>query len=118
MRTVQVNLGMIHNSMSNEEVVNYMSELQGYRLMGYYFKDMLFDGQTEPTFVGIFEYKYSSEAKVLADFERLCSVFNQESIAIVTNKLEVLAYNVNYKGGGYSFNRSSFEYFTASNARL
>lgn len=111
MRTVQINLGMNNNPMSNEEVLNYMVELQGYRLMGYYFKDMTFEESVEPTFVGILEYKYSSEAKVLADFERLCSVFTQESIAIVTNKMEVLAFNVNYKGGGYYFDRKLFEYF-------
>jgi hypothetical protein len=111
MKTVQVNLGMNNNPMNEEEVLNYMGTLNGYRLMGYYFTEKEFKGNPEPTFVAILEYKYSSDSKVLADFERLCSVFNQESIAIVTNKMEVLAFNVNYKGGGYYFNRKFFEYF-------
>lgn len=111
MKTVQVNLGMNNNPMNEEEVISYMSNLNGYRLMGYYFKDMTFEDNVEPTFVGILEYKYTSDSKVLADFEKLCSVFTQESIPIVTNKMEVIAFNVNYKGGGYYFNRKLFEYF-------
>jgi len=41
MRTVQINLGMNNNPMNEEEVLNYMVKLQGYRLMGYYSPDLL-----------------------------------------------------------------------------
>jgi hypothetical protein len=40
MKTLQLNLGLNNNPMNAEQIVNYFATLEGYRLMGYYFKDM------------------------------------------------------------------------------
>ncbi len=78
--------------------------------MAHYIKDKEFNGNVEPTFVAMLEYKYARQSKVLADAENWCSLFTQESIAISTDFMEVLAFNVNYKGDAYKFNSNLFEY--------
>lgn len=110
MKTVQVNIGLSNNTMTSDQVIEYMATLDGYRLMAYYMKDMMFEGNIEPTFVGLLEYKYSRQSKVLTDFENIASVMTQESIAISTDFMETLAFNQGYKGDGYKFNPQLFQY--------
>lgn len=110
MKTIQINLGLNNNPMTSKQVINYFASLKEYRLMAYYIKDMTFNGQVEPTFVALLEYKYSRQSKILVDFENFCSVFNQESIAVATEYMEILAFNVTYKGIPYKFDNSLFEY--------
>jgi len=110
MKTLQINLGLNNNPMTNEQIINYFATLKGYRLMAYYFKDMEFNGQNEPTFVAILEYKYSRQSKVLTDVENWCNLFTQESIAFVTQYMECLAFNTSYNGQGYKFDSNLFEY--------
>jgi hypothetical protein len=76
--------------------------------MAYQIVDAEFNGQVEPTFVGLLEYKYSRQSKILQDFENIASVMTQESIAIKTDRMQVLAFNPSYNGEGYEFN---IEYF-------
>ena len=110
MKTVTVNIGLNNNTMTPDEVVDYMATLHGYRLMAYYMKDMTFEGNIEPTFVGLLEYRYSRQSKIVADFENIASVMTQESIAISTDYMDVLVFNQSYKGDGYKFNPQLFEY--------
>lgn len=110
MKTLQINLGLNNNPMTAEQVINYFATLSEYRLMAYYIKDKTFNGEVEPTFVALLEYKYTRQSKVLVDAEAWCSFFTQESIALVTDKMEALAFNVNYKGEGYKFDTNLFEY--------
>ena len=110
MKTVQVNIGLNNNAMTPEKVIDYMATLDGYRLMAYYMKEMTFEGNPEPTFVGLLEYKYSRQSKILTDFESIASLMTQESIAIATDYMETLAFNQSYKGDGYKFNPQLFEY--------
>jgi hypothetical protein len=110
MKALQINLGLNNNPMTAEEVINYFATLTEYRLMAHYIKDKEFNGNVEPTFVAMLEYKYARQSKVLADAENWCSLFTQESIAISTDFMEVLAFNVNYKGDAYKFNSNLFEY--------
>ena len=110
MKTLQINLGLNNNPMTAEQVINYFATLYEYRLMAYYIKDKTFNGEVEPTFIALLEYKYTRQSKVLADAEAWCSFFEQESIALVTDKMEALAFNVNYKGEGYKFDTNLFEY--------
>lgn len=102
MKTLQINLGLNNNPMTAEEVINYFATLTEYRLMAYYIKDK--------TFVALMEYCYVKESKVLTDAENWCNLFTQESIAISTDFMEVLAFNVNYNGDAYKFNTNLFEY--------
>lgn len=111
MKTLQINVGLNNNPMNAEQVINYFATLENYRLMAYQIVDSEFNGQIEPTFVGLLEYKYTRQSKVLADFENICNVMNQESIAIKTDFMQVLAFNINYKGTPYRFDKDLFEYF-------
>jgi hypothetical protein len=110
MKTLQINVGLTNNTMNQEQISEYFASLKDYRLMAFYFKDMTFEGQIEPTFVALLEYKYNRQSKVLQDFENFCSVMNQESIAISTDFMEILAFNPSYSGNGYKFDKGLFEY--------
>ena len=110
MKTLQINLGLNNNPMTREEIVTYFATLKNYRLMAYYFKNMEFNGQIEPTFVAMLEYKYTRQSKVLTNVENWCSLFTQESIAVSTEYMEFLAFNVSFVGKPYKFDNSLFEY--------
>ena len=94
MKTLQINLGLNNNPMTREEIVTYFATLKNYRLMAYYFKNMEFNGQIEPTFVAMLEYKYTRQSKVLTDVENWCNLFTQESIAVSTDYMEFLAFTL------------------------
>jgi hypothetical protein len=110
MKTLQINLGLNNNPMTAEQVINYFATLSEYRLMAYIIKDKTFHGEVEPTFVALLEYEYSRQSKVLIDVENWCSLFTQESIAISTDFMEVLAFNPSHEGDRYKFNTNLFEY--------
>ena len=110
MKTIQINIGLNNNPFTSEGVEVYLSRLEGYRLMAHYEKDMTFQGNIEPTFVAMLEYCYARESKVLQDFENICSVMTQESIAISTEAMEVMAFNPSHKGERYRFDPQLFEY--------
>lgn len=110
MKTIQINIGLNNNPLTPSGVVDYFETHKDYRLMAHYEKDMTFQGGIEPTFVAMLEYCYRDESKVLADFERICSVMTQESIAISTDSMEVLAFNPKYTGERYRFDPQYFEY--------
>jgi hypothetical protein len=109
MKTLQINIGLNNNTMTAEEVINYIANNKEYRLMAYQIVDAEFQGNVEPTFVGLLEYKYSRQSKILQDFENIASVMTQESIALVTDKMQVLAFNPAYNGDGYEFNNEYFK---------
>jgi hypothetical protein len=110
MKTLQINIGLCNNSMTPEEVIYYIASNKEYRLMAYQIVDAEFNGNVEPTFVGLLEYKYSRQSKILSDFENMASVMTQESIAIKTDKMQVLAFNPSYAGEGYEFDNQYFKY--------
>ena len=110
MKTLQVNIGLNNNSFTTEQVIDYMASNKNYRLMAYQIVDAEFEGNVEPTFVGLFEYKYTRESKVLRDFEDLASVMTQQSIAVMTDSMEVLAFNPSYTGKRYHFDRKFFKF--------
>ena len=110
MKTLQINLGLNNNPMNREEIVTYFATLKNYRLMAYYFKNMEFNGQIEPTFIALLEYDYTKQSKIVTDFENWCSLFTQESIAVSTDYMDFLAFNVSFVGEPYKFDSSLFEY--------
>jgi len=110
MQTLQINIGLNNNTMTAEQVIDYIASNKEYRLMAYQIVDAEFNGNVEPTFVGLMEYKYSRQSKILQDFENIASVMTQESIALVTEKMQVLAFNPSYNGDGYEFDSQYFKY--------
>jgi hypothetical protein len=110
MKTLQINLGLNNNPMTAEQVINYFATLSEYRFMAYVITNKTFHGEVEPTFVAMLEYKYARQSKLLSDVENWCSIFTQESIALSTDFMEVLAFNPSYNGEGYKFDSNLFEY--------
>ena len=109
MKTLQINIGLCNNSMTPEEVINYIASNKEYRLMAYQIVDAEFNGNVEPTFVGLLEYKYNRQSKILQDFENIASVMTQESIAIKTDRIQALAFNPSYNGAEYEFDNEYFK---------
>lgn len=111
MRTLQINLGMSNNPVSKDGVVDFFAKMKHYRLMAYRFQDKTFNGEVEETFVAMFEVIHNGhESDVLDDIELWCRGFNQESIALSTQYMEVLAFNPKYNGEPYRFDSNLFEY--------
>ena len=110
MKALQINLGLNNNPFDAVQTIEYFATLTEYRLMAYIITDKTFHGEVEPTFVAMLEYKYARQSKVLTDAENWCSMFTQESIAISTDFMEVLAFNPSHEGDRYKFNSNLFEY--------
>jgi hypothetical protein len=109
-RNIQINIGMNNNPMTQDEVIRYFASHPNYQLSGYYFKDMTFQGNTEPTFVAWIQTDLARDSRVLEDFEAIASVMTQECIALVTDSMKALAFNPSYKGERYMFNANLFEF--------
>jgi hypothetical protein len=110
MKTLQINIGLNNNPFTSDEVIDYIASNNEYRLIAYQIVDAEFQGKVEPTFVGLMEYKYSRQSKILQDFENIASVMTQGSIALVTDRMQVLAFNPSYEGEGYEFDEQYFKY--------
>ena len=110
MKTIQINVGLNNNSFDAVQILEYFGTLKNYSLMAFYLKDKTFKGEIEPTFVALLKYKYARQSKVLTDAENWCNLMQQESIAISTDFMEVLAFNASYAGKGYHFDKTLFEY--------
>lgn len=107
MKTFQVNIGMNNNTLTKDQLVDFFMEHKRFRLMGYIFQDGEFQGETEETFVAMFESSVSY-GNVLVEFELICDLLNQESIALKMGGGNTLAFNPNYKGGLYEYNEKFF----------
>jgi len=108
MKTLQVNIGLNNNPYTASEVIDRMASEGNYRLMGFQIVDMEYLGNVEPTFVGLFEYKYARQSKVLTDFENLASEMTQDSIAISTDVMDAIAFSPRYTGEPYKFDEKLF----------
>lgn len=108
MKTLQINIGLNNNPYTKDQVIDRMASDSNYRLMAYQIVMSEFNNQPEETFVGLFEYNYTNQSKILSDFEFLASEMTQESIAISTDSMDVLAFSPRYKGDRYKFNSDYF----------
>ena len=109
MKTLQINIGLNNNTMTAEQVIDYIAGNKEYRLMAYHIVDAEFQGNVEPTFVGLLEYNYSRQSKILQDFENIASVMTQSGIALVTDRMSVIAFNPAYDGENYKFDSQYFK---------
>ena len=109
MKTLQINIGLNNNTMTADQVIDYIASNKEYRLMAYQIVDAEFNGRPEQAFVGLLEYKYNRQSKILQDFENMASVMTQESIAIKTDRMQALAFNPSYNGDGYEFDNQYFK---------
>jgi hypothetical protein len=109
MKTLTVNIGLSNNKYSRDEVIDRMAADKNYRLMAYTIEESEYKYSEEFTFVGMFEYKYSRDSKILSDFENLASEMTQECIAISTESMDALAYSPNYNGERMKFDSDHFK---------
>lgn len=110
MRTLQINIGLNNNPFTAEQVIDYIASNKEYRLMAYQIVDSEFNAEPEQAFVGLLEYKYNRQSKILQDFENIASVMTQSGIALVTDRMSVIAFNPSFDGEGYEFNNEYFKY--------
>ena len=108
MKTLTINIGLGNNPYTAEQVIDRMANDTSYRLMAYQIVTAEYNEEPEETFVGLFEYKYSRDSKILSDFENLASVMTQECIAVSTQSMDALAYSPSHKGDRYKFNSDYF----------
>jgi len=97
MKTMTVNIGLGNNPKNFEQIKVWLHSLNGYTLIDCKNLSKTFQGEKEDTFVGLIRYDYSHQSKILADVENWCLVLTQESIAISTNQMDALAFNVSAK---------------------
>lgn len=102
MTTIQINVGLVNNPLTEDEVIAYFASSDNYRLIAFQVLDS--------TFVGLLEYKYNRQSKILQDFENIACTMNQSFISLVTDRIEALAFNPNYKGEDYKFDSRYFKY--------
>jgi hypothetical protein len=108
MKTIQLNVGLNNNPMSEDEVILRFAKMTAYRLMAYYIFDMTYEGETEPTFVALMEVM--TDRNIINDVTNWCDEMTQECIAISCDNFETLVYNSNVTDKKYTFDKNLFQY--------
>lgn len=109
MKTLTLNIGLANNKYTPEQVIDRMASDTNYRLMAYVIDISEYDKVEEEVFVGVFEYKYNRDSKILSDLENLASDMEQDCIAVSTQSMDALAYSPSYKGTRMKFNAKYFK---------
>lgn len=109
MKTLTINIGLANNKYTASQVIDRMASDTNYRLMAYVIDISEYNKVEEEVFVGVFEYKYTRDSKILSDFELLSADMNQDCIAISTDSLDALAYSPSYKGARMKFDVKYFK---------
>ena len=103
-----INIGLLNNPQTAEELASYFKDSLGYRLVKYTTNSGSYHDLIEPTFVATLETDYVSVSKVIADFEKICSVLIQDYIAISSDQFDLLVYAINYYGDKDKFDSDYF----------
>lgn len=103
-----INVGLLNNPKTSDELINYFQELKGYTLVKYIIESGSYHDLIEPTFVAVLEADYVLTSKVVADFEKICSVLTQDCIAISNDQFDLLVYTINYQGFKDKFDKDYF----------
>ena len=106
--TFTINIGLLNNPFPTHEVMNYLKTLRGYKLLQLTESSGSYHDLIEPTIVAELETKYASLSKVVADIENVCSVLEQDCIAISNNQFDLLVYGIKYFGPKDKFDEDYF----------
>ena len=109
MKSLTLNIGLAKNKYTPEQVIDRMASDTNYRLMAYVIDLSEYNKVEEEVFVGVFEYEYNRDSKVLSDFENLASEMEQDCIAVSTQSMDALAYSPSYKGTRMKFDTKYFK---------
>ena len=103
-----INVGLLNNPKKSDELINYFQELKGYTLVKYIIESGSYHDLIEPTLVAVLATDYVLVSKVVADFEKICSVLTQDCIAISNDQFDLLVYTINYQGFKDKFDKDYF----------
>ena len=106
--TFTINIGLLNNPYSAQEVMDYLKTMRGYKLLQLTQSSGSYHDLIEPTIVAELETKYTLLSKVIADIENICSVLNQDCIAISNDQFDLLVYSVKYFGPKDKFDEEYF----------
>ena len=103
-----INVGLINNPKTTEETIQYLRELNAYYLVRFKVSNGSYHDIIEPTVVAELTTEYKLLSKVIADFEKICSVLTQDCIAISSDQFDLLVYAINYYGDKDKFDSDYF----------
>jgi len=101
----KVNIGLNNNRI---KVAQYFLDHESYIVTDHRIENGIYNGVPEPTAVLSLETDYKLLSKVVADFEKICSVMNQVCIALSSDEFDILVYNPNFAGQRQKFNNKYF----------
>jgi len=106
--TFTINIGLLNNPKTALEIMAYLKTLRGYELLQLTQSSGSYHDLIEPTIVAELETKYILLSKVIADVENICSVLNQDCIAISNDQFDLLVYGIKHVGFKDKFDEEYF----------
>ena len=106
--TFTINIGLLNNPYPAQEVMDYLKNLRGYTLLQLTQSSGSYHDLIEPTIVAELETNYKLLSNVVATVENLCSVFEQDCIAISNDQFDLLVYGIKYFGPKDKFDEEYF----------
>ena len=106
--TFTINVGLLNNPYSAQEVMDYLKNLRGYTLLQLTESSGSYHDLIEPTIVAELETNYKLLSNVVATVENLCSVFEQECIPISSDQFDILVYGIKHVGFKDKFDEEYF----------
>jgi len=106
--TFTINIGLLNNPKTAGEMIAYLKTLRGYELIQLTQSSGSYHDLIEPTIVAELETKYKLLSKVIADIENMCSVLEQDCIAVSNDDFDLLVYGIKYCGPKDKFDEEYF----------
>jgi len=106
--TFTINIGLLNNPLTAQEVINYLKTLRGYKLLQLTQSSGSYHDLIEPTIVAELETNYKLLSKVVSTVENLCSVFEQECMPISSDQFDILVYGIKHVGFKDKFDEEYF----------
>lgn len=103
-----MNVGLLNNPLTATETIEYLRDRKGYTVLKFKVDSGSYHEFIEPTVVIQYDTAYTLLSKVISDTENLCSVLNQDCIAIKSDDFELLVYGIKYCGVKEKFDSEYF----------
>ena len=103
-----MNVGLLNNPLTAQKTIDYLRDRKGYTVLKFKVDSGSYHELLEPTVVMQYDTAYTLLSKIVEDTENLCSVLNQECIAIKSDSFELLVYGIKYCGNKEKFDNEYF----------
>ena len=103
-----MNVGLLNNPLTAQKTIDYLRDRKGYTVLKFKVDSGSYHELLEPTVVMQYDTAYTLLSKIVEDTENLCSVLNQECIAIKSDSFEILVYGIKYCGTKEKFDNEYF----------